>query len=86
MIKNKKYYSVKIMNMEEADRKELFYDMLAFRKQHRKECMISGWSEKYNKLLKEMFETVNKLFPEDKDDLFRTDKIWEAISDIYIYN
>lgn len=86
MFKNKRYYAEKIMNMKEDDRKHLFYDMLAYRKQHRQECSISGWSEKHNKLLKEMFETVDKFFPEDKDDLFRTDKIWDVISDIYIYN
>ena len=86
MLKNKKYYAEKIMNMGEADRKQLFADMLAHRKQHRQECRVSGWSEKYNKLLKEMFETVDKFFPEDKDDLFRTDKIWDVISDLYLYN
>lgn len=86
MFKNKRYYEEKIMNIEEADRKQLFYDMLAHRKQHRQECGISGWSDKYNQLLKEMFETVDKFFLEDKDDLFRTDKIWDVISDLYIYN
>ena len=52
MLENKKYYAEKIMNMEEADRKQLFADMLAHRKQHRQECRTSTTKIKKDKNMK----------------------------------
>lgn len=46
MFKNKRYYAEKIMNMEEADRKHLFVDMLAHRKQH-----LRDWDNSINSVV-----------------------------------
>ena len=86
MLKNKKYYEDKIMMMDEADRKELFDAMSAFRRRHASECRVSGWSDKYNELLNKQQEALAKFFPEDEDDWFKSDKIWDVLSGLYIYN